>query len=246
MTVTLLNGDCTNPEAVAAALAPYVEQGQHIKCLLTDPPYGANFVSRRAVTPEGKARAEAIANDGDLAAAFATFVKMWDAALPFLDSDECEMYVFTRWDIVADWINFLKALVGPAGFTYKMMLVWDKGIPGMGDIDSNWGCGHEIILYLKRGRRKVPYRRSSIIAVDKVHATRHIHPTEKPVDLLTHLLAMSTNAGDLVYEPFAGSASTLVAAKQGDRHAVGFEVDSDFYQRSIERLAADISIFDLP
>lgn len=65
-------------------------------------------------------------------------------------------------------------------FAYKMLLVWDKGIPGMGDIDANWGCGHDLILYCKRGRREVAYRRSGIIAVDKLGSKQHVHPTEKP------------------------------------------------------------------
>lgn len=244
MTVTLLNGSSTDPDAVSMALDIATRDKERpIKVLCTDPPYGANFVSRRAETPGGKKFVQAIGNDGTLEDAFATFVDMYGACADYLDPNECEMYVFTRWDIVGDWISFLTMLLEPHGWTYKMMLVWDKGIPGMGDIDSNWGCGHELILYLKRGRRPIPFRRSSIIAVDKVPAQHIIHPTEKPQELLERLLVMSANPGDLIYEPFAGSGSTLAAAMALEMDAVGFEMDPTFYARTNERLAASVDLF---
>lgn len=205
-----------------------------IKCVLTDPPYGANFRSRRATTPDGRKFVEDIVNDADLDNAIEVFHDVMDRVLPNC-TDEAELYVFTRWDIVGPWIEAVRDLRRHA-FTYKMMLVWDKGIPGMGDIDCNWGCGHELILYAKRGRREVPYRRSGIIAVDKVHGTKHIHPTEKPVGLLEKLIEMSTDPGDLVVDPFAGSASTLVAATGLGREAWGTEVHTPFYERARERL----------
>lgn len=228
MTVTLL--EASNLDAIAAGLLP-----TNIKCVCTDPPYGVNFRSRRAETPNGKHFVEDITNDREIGAAIEHFDEVMDGVLPNT-ADEAELYVFTRWDIVDDWIKCVKAL-SRHGFSYKMMLVWDKGIPGMGDIDSNWGCGHELILYCKKGRREVPYRRSGIIAIDKVHSTRLIHPTEKPVPLLEKLLEMSTDEGDMVVDPWAGSASTLVAAQRLNRNAWGTEVHNPFYARAIERLS---------
>lgn len=193
-----------------------------INCIVTDPPYGADFVSRRATTPDGKRLAQAVANDDDLDTAlhlFGTvFLLLADKCAP-----ESEAYVFTRWDIVGAWIDLINTLEPATGFKFKMLLVWDKGVPGMGDIDCNWGCGHELILYLKRGRREVPYRRSSIIAVDKVPNMQHVHPTEKPVKLIEKLLEMSTDPGDLVVDPFSGSGSTSVAAQRLGRDSIGIE-----------------------
>jgi DNA modification methylase len=224
---TLLN--TTIQEAATRGQVP-----DGIKCVCTDPPYGVNFRSRRAATPNGKKFVSDIENDGDLGEALELFDNVMDMVLPHC-TDEAEMYVFTRWDIVGEWIEAVRKL-DRHGFMYKMMLVWDKGIPGMGDIDSNWGCGHELILYAKRGRREVPYRRSAIIAVDKVHATRLIHPTEKPVPLLSKLIEMSTDPGDLVVDPFAGSGSTLAAAAELGREAWGTEPNREFYGRAKERL----------
>lgn len=224
----------------ARELAGYLVDGS-VKCAIVDPPYGVNFRSRRAETPQGKRFVKDVANDGDLEGA----LELFDYVLNAMDQkfcNEAELYVFTRWDIVGAWIEAVRALK-TIGFNYKMLLVWDKGIPGMGDIDSNWGCGHELILYAKRGLRKMPSRRSGIIHVDKLGSKQHVHPTEKPVGLMEVLIRMSTDVGDLVVDPFAGSGSSLVAAKRSGRNAVGFELDPKYYEVIKHRLGEEM--FDL-
>lgn len=62
------------------------------------------------------------------------------------------------------------------------------------------------------------------------------HPTQKPVPLMEALIALVTNPGDLVLDPFAGSASTGVAALQLDRRFLGFESDPDFAEIAARRL----------
>lgn len=226
MTAELWHGD-------SLELVPKIDRP--VNCVITDPPYGVDFVSRRAETPAGKKWVEEIANDDDMDTAIELFDNVMDVLLPKC-APQAELYVFTRWDVVDTWIRVVRDL-GRHGFTYKMLLVWDKGIPGMGDIDANWGCGHELILYCKRGLREVPYRRSGIIAVDKVHTTKLIHPTEKPVPLLEKFVEMSTDPGDLVVDPFAGSGSTVVAARNLGRDAIGIELKNHFVERARARLA---------
>lgn len=217
-------------------LIPDKVDDNSIDCIVTDPPYGVNFRSRMAQTAEGKRWVKDVANDADLEGALGLFHDVMQELLPKM-KDECDLYVFTRWDIVGDWINAVRSI--DPSITYKMLLVWDKGSPGMGDIDANWGCGHELILYCKRGRRDVAYRRSGILAFDRVAPTRAIHPTEKPVPLLEMLIEMSTAPGDLVVDPFSGSGSTSVAAQNTNRSSIAFEVDEDHHSRSLERLSQD-------
>lgn len=211
-----------------------------VNCIITDPPYGVGYRSRHATTPEGLRYVADVAHDGDLLMARGLFLEVMDELLP-RTADECEMYVFTRWDIVGDWIETVRSL-DKHGFTYKMMLVWDKGGPGTGDIDANWGCGHEIILYLKKGRRPIPSRRSGVIACDMVHPLKIVHPTEKPVPLLTTLIEMSTNPGDLIVDPFSGSGSTAVAAQRTGRSAIGIELEEHYAEIGLHRL--DAQAFD--
>lgn len=205
-----------------------------IDCVVTDPPYGVDFHSRSAVTAEGKKWVKKVANDNNLEGALALFAEVM-SALESKVADQCDVYVFTRWDIVGAWIDSIAYDV--PWLKYKMLLVWDKGSPGMGDIDSNWGCGHELILYCKKGLRDVAYRRSGIIAVDRMSPKKAIHPTEKPVPLLEKFVEMSTAPGDVVFDPFSGSGSTAVACNNLGRIGIGTELDTDHYRRSLQRLS---------
>ena len=205
-----------------------------INCVVTDPPYGVNHQSRQSVTPEGKKWATKIKNDADLSGALALFQDVMKPIIPKM-AEHSDLYVFTRWDIVDAWMSAVRSLPDIA---YKMLLVWEKGSPGMGDIDANWGCGHELILYCKKGRRDVPERRSGVIHVDQVPASKMIHPNEKPVGVIEVLLRMSATKGDLIVDPFSGSASTSVAAQRLGMHSIGIDDDPVHVQRGRARLSA--------
>jgi len=204
-----------------------------INCVVTDPPFGVEYQSRRGRTAEHDKYAKEIAND-----------KSTDDAIPcFLDAiqnmetefaAECEMYVFTRWDILPEWVEAVKTI---HDFEYKAVLVWDKGALGMGDIDASWGASHEFILYLKKGRRDLNGQRSSVLRFDRPAFGQRIHPTEKPVSLLEVLIKASTSRGDVVVDPFAGSGSTLKAADNTQRLGFGTEISESFYSNATARLS---------
>ena len=61
-----------------------------------------------------------------------------------------------------------------------------------------------------------------------------IHPTQKHVELLERLIELFTDEGDLVIDPVCGSGSTIVAAKNKNRKAIGFEIKKDFYKKAKE------------
>lgn len=69
-----------------------------------------------------------------------------------------------------------------------------------------------------------------------------IHPTQKPVRLLERLLALVSKPGDLVCDPFSGSASTAIACINTGRNYIGFEIDKEYYDNSIERINEVLSI----
>jgi len=206
-----------------------------VGCVIADPPYGVAHRSYQGSLPDAFQYARSISNDGDLESAIGLFHDVMRPMVRDKMKPNSDLYVFTRWDIVDAWMGAVRDLE-PEGLQYKMMLIWDKGIPGMGDIDANWGCGHEIILYCKKGRRDVHHRRSAIIHVDRVGARQHVHPTEKPVGLMSHLIAMSTDRGDLVVDPFSGSGASIVAAQRLHRNGIGFEMDEGYVRDSRERL----------
>lgn len=99
---------------------------------------------------------------------------------------------------------------------------------------------HEPILYgwLENGPHLWIGGRSqdSVFEVDRPHAS-DFHPTTKPVALIAQMICNSSRRGDLVFDPFCGSGSTLIAAAQLDRLGYGVEIDPGYVAVTLERLS---------
>lgn len=67
-----------------------------------------------------------------------------------------------------------------------------------------------------------------------------LHPTQKPVRLMQALIEMTTQPRQLVFDPFCGSGSTLVAARNVDRDYVGCDIDQNYVDIARERLKPDL------
>ena len=213
---TLYHADCREVELPKAS----------VDLLLTDPPYGISYKAR--------AKHDMIAGDDDNA-----FVK--DALKTALKSLRVNrhFYVFGP-DVVSDLTTCA-----------TMELIWDKGRlsagGGPGGLASPWSSGHERITFglyspykshSNVGAGAVRLRRSSVISVPKVSNGRGTanHPNEKPVELMRVLVEASSQFGETVYDPFAGSGSTLVAAALEGRKSIGVEVDEKYCELIARRL----------
>jgi len=78
----------------------------------------------------------------------------------------------------------------------------------------------------------------SPICMGKERVRNPVHPTQKPVKVLNHLIRLATNSGDLVFDPFMGVGSTGVAALQLNRHFIGIEIDPAYFRAAEKRIAA--------
>lgn len=214
-----------------------------VACIVTDPPFGVQHWSRMATTPVGKQFNKPVENDDNPADAVKLFREVMYPLLA-KTAPECEAYVFTRWDVLHVWEAATTWLMQDFQFKYNMMIVWDKGGPGLGDLDgTGWGCGHELILYYKKGRRPVPRRTSAVIHVDKLPPGQISHPMEKPVALIEKLISMSTFPNELVVDPFSGSGATCVAAQRLGRRAIGIELAEQYVRSSRARLSETVMSF---
>ncbi len=118
-------------------------------------------------------------------------------------------------------------------FRVRDVLVWDKVWMGMG---RPFRRRFECILVLEKGRPR--YRDQGL--PDLLAVRRHFspeHPHEKPVELLTRLIEMSSGEGDVVLDPFAGAGSTCVAAVLTGRHFLGIELAAEFVELGRRRVA---------
>jgi DNA modification methylase len=225
----LLCGDSTD----AADVARLTGEGL-ADCLWTDPPYGVAY--------EGKTdRRLRIRNDdpetSDDVIAGAFRLAPLAPSSPFYVSAPASPRSAA-----------FRAAIASVGWRLHQELVWVKGTIVLGHSDYQYG--HEPILYGyvpgsgRPGRGRHPGSHwygdngeSSVLQYPKPAANRE-HPTSKPVALVAHCLRNSSRPGDLVYEPFAGSGTTLIAAEQLGRRCVAMEIDPRYAQVTIERWKA--------
>ena len=131
-----------------------------------------------------------------------------------------------------------------SGFMYQQLLVWDKGNATPNRYYMN-GC--EFILMLRKGMATNvnDMGMSNLLSVPNIVANK-LHPTGKPVELMEILIRQSSDPDDVVLDPFAGSGSTLLAAKRLCRHYIGFEIDQKYYDIAVKRLTekTGVSLFE--
>jgi len=231
-----LNGDCRTQ--IGSPEWDEFLDGRKFDCVCTDPPYGIAFKSTFGKDPIAKEKyQQEIEDDQDVETAIATFDEAMTALAPYL-ADTCELYIFSKWTVEVEWHEYLRTQMPKFGIELFAKLIWENGYPGLGDLKYNWGCGFEDIYYLKRGLRPVPSRRVGVIHVDKVRPGTNVHPTQKPTELLKILLSYSCDPHSVVCDPFAGSGSTLVAAKELGLDSVGIEKDTEhgYFETMNERL----------
>ena len=70
-----------------------------------------------------------------------------------------------------------------------------------------------------------------------------LHPTQKPVQLMQALIELTTKRGQVVLDPFAGSGSALVSARNLNRHFIGYEINREFVEICRDRLRQDLVSF---
>lgn len=76
----------------------------------------------------------------------------------------------------------------------------------------------------------------SILTFDKEHNSNNFHPTQKPVALIEYLIKTYSNEGDVILDNCMGSGTTAVACLNTNRHFIGFELNEDYWKKSIERI----------
>jgi DNA modification methylase len=107
---------------------------------------------------------------------------------------------------------------------------------------------HELIAYGWLGVHEFHKSKDKSVIVYPKPSKSILHPTMKPVGLLRQLILNSSKIGDTVYEPFAGSGSTLIACEQTRRKCVAVEMDPHYCEviiRRFEKLAG-IDALKLP
>lgn len=126
-----------------------------------------------------------------------------------------------------------KPIAEQVGFKFWKPLIWSKVALGMG---YHYRSTYEFILFFEKGKRKLNDLGISDVIVEK--RIRNGYPTEKPVRVNEVLISQSTAAGELVIDPFMGTASAGTAAVQLGRSFWGNDISDKAIAIARERLKA--------
>lgn len=233
----LVCGDSTNKAEVAKL---WRDGGPLIRSTWTDPPYGIDYVQSKnnalQQLHEATSVKKSIANDS--LSPSETHAMFRDALSLAIEHSQRGATCYATVAAGPLLSGFIEAFER-AGFAFKHHLVWVKQQMVIGRCDYHYR--HEPILYgwLENGPHYFCDDRTqdTVFQVDKP-ATSEFHPTTKPVALIARMIANSSRAGELAYDPFCGSGSTLLAAHQLDRVGYGVEVDPAYVAVTLERLSA--------
>ena len=130
----------------------------------------------------------------------------------------------------------------PKGVTPDRVLIWDKGEHvGMGYISWPWKPNYVEIYIIGNGftgPRSSSVLRYNAIAGTVALALGRDHPTEKPEPLMRALLLKCPTG--IILDPFMGSGTTLRAAKNLGRRAIGIELDERYCETAARRLSQEV------
>lgn len=220
--VRLYHGDCL-------AVTDWLEAD----VLVTDPPYGRGWRQKgglrgNATRSASGSRSQAhggIANDADTSARDAA-LSLWGDRLA---------------------VAFGDLMLPPPGDTRQVLVYRKPADSGVRGATANRRRDLEAVYLIGSWPRGIGGKSSLLMTAAPMVggeyglAGRNGHPHAKPVDVMVDLVAMTAGT---VADPFAGSGSTLVAAKALGRRAIGVELDERYCEIAARRLAQDVLDFE--
>jgi DNA modification methylase len=222
----LLCGDSTKSEDVDRLM-----NGEKASLLQTDPPYGIAYVA--GAKSKGQAIShDDIANDELDGEKLQKFLEETiKAVLPHL-IDKCAFYL---WHPMLTQGTFFAAAAAAADILIHRQIIWCKPSLVFGRGDYHWQ--HELCFYgWRKGFRPNFYGERNQTTLWHVgRETSKEHPTAKPVALWEPPFRNHTRTGDIVYEPFSGSGSQLIAAEQLGRKCYGMEISPQYCDVIVKR-----------
>ena len=224
----LLCGDATIKEDVAKLMGD-----MKIDMIFTDPPYNVNYGKARAsINNNWRFKERSIANDNMSDEQFHKFL------CEFINHSKENVKLGSPYYICygeRSALQFLSAFKD-SGLKQSCNIIWKKNALVMGRSDYHYI--HEPIFYgWIDGQTHIYYgdrKQTSVWECNRPVKSK-LHPTMKPVELIEFALKNSSKADDIIYEPFGGSGSTLIACEKLNRRCFTIEIDNKYCDTIIQR-----------
>lgn len=222
--IAILHGDCRE-------ILPHLPK---VDLVLTDPPYGMDYQSAwRTDKSQWKPK---IANDER------PFI--WWLGDGFrVTRDGGSLLCFCDWKRA----EIFRLAIDAAGYEIRSQVIWDRVGHGMGDLDGCFAPQHDIVWFGVRGSFKFSGNRpKSVIRALRLPGEELLHPNQKPIHAIVQLIESVAPPDSIILDPFMGSGTTLVAAKQLGRRAIGIEIEEKYCEIAAKRLSQEVMDFGAP
>ena len=195
--------------------------------VFTDPPYNVAYEG-------GSKKREAIAND-KIDDFYKFLYDVYTNCFLFM-IDGSPIYVAHS---ELERSNFTSAFVD-AGFKFSSIIVWVKNNSTF-SMNKDYKWKHEPIIYgWKQGKERTwegDNKQDTVWNINRPSRSEE-HPTMKPIELCEKAIKNSSNISSLIFEPFTGSGSTMVASHQLNRKCYGMELDPKYCDVIVNRMIA--------
>jgi DNA modification methylase len=236
----VLCGDSTSPEVVARLLGD-----RKPGLMVTDPPYGIELDSewRDRAGLNGCGPAESSYMKKRTAGHTETTISGdtradWSEAFQLVPSLQIA-YVWHASVFTREVLDGLLRI----GFLYPQQIIWNKGRTVL--TRTHYWYQHEPCWYVRKknapwfgkaGENSTVWESASPkFIMGGSDEQKYDHPTQKPVDLMRRPILNHTKRGELIYEPFLGSGTTLAAAELTERACYGIELDPKYADVVVQR-----------
>ncbi len=224
----LINGDCldfmkTMPDNC-------------IDLILTDPPYNiAQYSTGNIALPGREALNNNIANWDNIELEPRRFLNDFKRIL----KPDGNIFIFTSYNLLGKWHE-----VFDSEFDTFQFFIWHKTNPAPKIYKNGFLNSCEMIICIWNKGHKWNFTTQNEmhnffecpICMSPERLTSPKHPTQKPVKLLKHIIQLSSNPNDIVFDPFMGVGSTGIAALDLGRKFAGCEIDETYYNAAVKRI----------
>lgn len=230
-------------------------QASSVDLVITDPPFAIDFKARRA--NYNRTASRVLEGYNEVARErYPEFTSGWMREVWRVLKDSGSMYVFSGWNNLRDILN----AIDQTGFTVVNHLIWKYQfgvVTRRKFVTSHYHCIYA--CKSEKRRRFFPFARFSKDARDPDGRSLHYRdkedvwvinreywsgdrktPTKLPAELIEKILMYSSEAGDLVLDPFLGSGQVAVVSKKLGRKYIGFEIVREYFELARQRLEKNL------
>lgn len=212
--------------------------------VVTDPPYCSGGTTRAELQAATSEKYQSIgtkkiysefAGDALSEHAFYRWSLAWMREAFRVTKPTGYLLVFVDWRQLANMSDAVQA----AGWHYRGNVIWDKTNAARAPHKGYFRHQAEYVIWATKGKCRKAKHDGPFPGVIRCyqHHSKKLHMTGKPLELMEELLRC-VDPGELVLDPFAGSASTLIAAQNKGLTAAGCEIEPKIFQTAVKRLRA--------